>query len=264
MNSNSTMIGSLARAGAAIAALGLSTLLLINVLPQFASAQNAPSAQDSSAQTQAVEIKRADFGSWSYQAIRDASGAHAGVYVPIHYNYDSIQALRTYAANNQLLASKIAAANKGEKTQVYITFRNYIAPDQFRTWAKIMGLHVEQSELRITQTDGTAGTFILDKQATDADPLLQASIDQELAVLQKGPGVQTLQGVFFTRATVDAARLPNIAADPSVFLADVTPNVVRNELTYAGLAKDGELNIEVIPPTPFFMLEQFGLGNFQK
>ena len=68
-------------------------------------------------------------------------------------------------------------------------------------------------------------------------------------------------GVSFTRAWVDSSRLPAIANDPLVYLADVTPNVVRTDLAKAGVADAGTTAIEV--DTPFPAMEHFGLDSFK-
>jgi hypothetical protein len=72
-------------------------------------------------------------------------------------------------------------------------------------------------------------------------------------------------GVYYLSGMVDAQRLPAIAADPLVFLADVTPNIVRRDLLRRGvLAPAPNLDwVTIQPPSPFWAMEDLGLEHFR-
>ncbi len=75
-----------------------------------------------------------------------------------------------------------------------------------------------------------------------------------------------MRGVYFSLATVDAKQLPVIAADSQVFIADVTINVVRNDLVRAGVRGAEDVQNSEGFPAPFFwdMEHKFGLDKFKK
>jgi hypothetical protein len=58
-----------------------------------------------------------------------------------------------------------------------------------------------------------------------------------------------------------ASRLPAVIRDPLVFLIDVKPTRVRQDLIAAGIA-DGEA-ASVTTGAPFWDMEDFGLDNFR-
>lgn len=204
------------------------------------------------------EEKQADYGVWQYKAGKSIDlGAHA----VITYDQSSVEALQGYAAANHTLAKQVAA--EGGTVQVHITFRDYMAPDQFRTWVKSKGLTVLQTELRAIDAKGMPGTLGVYPQGDD--PLPQTYMSQGLEPQKQLAGdAGTLAGVFYTYATVDAANLLNISEDPLVFIADVTPNVVRRELITSGWLDVKLENVNVDPPHAFWEMERLGLENFAK
>jgi hypothetical protein len=64
---------------------------------------------------------------------------------------------------------------------------------------------------------------------------------------------------------VAVEQLTRIAADPLVFLADVTPNVVRADLLQKGvLVASPYLNwVTIWPASPFWQMEDLGLEHFR-
>src|SRR5207253_10164468 len=155
-------------------------------------------------------------------------------------------------------------AKNGGKAWVDITFRTYLEPEQFRTWASKMGLHVMRAELRTVDAQGMSGTLGITTPPASTDPLPQKSLDEGLLAVRKHPGLRTIRGVIYTMADVDATQLPAIAADPLVFLADVTPTYVYNKLVALGWTGVDYNRIGGIPTHPFPVIESFGLENFQK
>jgi hypothetical protein len=204
------------------------------------------------------QVQERNYGVWRYKA-----GRHSdfGIAVNIHYDLSSVAALRNYAAANQALATQLASG--GGQAEVYVTFRTYIAPEQFRAWVRAKGVTVVRSMLRSIEPNGNLGTVGQGTHPGDTEPLPQDRLDEALVRGPRDPSA-TLRGLYFTIITVQASRLPEIAADPLVFIADVTPNVVRNELAAAGWEGVDQATIGVFPNSPFYMMEEFGLENFAR
>lgn len=201
-------------------------------------ASDAPSANSKPAETPSRILRERDFGAWRYVAGQGPKGPAVLVFLA----NDSVSGLEAYAAANRELAKQLA--RPGSSTEVVITFRTYVAPDQFRVWARAKKLEVEMVEVR---TGGRGTLFI---GANKDDPLPQSSIADEAVV-----------GVYSVRCGVAAERLPEIASDPLVFVADVTSTVARRDLAEAGIA--GADNAEVrLHRGVFWSIENLGLGNF--
>lgn len=223
------------------------TITAITVTPQSTQAPVAP------APIQAQE----NYGAWSYKAGQGAEGLAANV----HYDDSSVEALKNYAAANRELANQLTA--KGGIVQVGITFRNYITPDQFRRWVGQVGLDVQESTLRAIDEGGTRITIGIMAQNNDILPqdLIDTHLSGKGSPAAARRGSYKLQGVYYTGALVDARQLPQVGADPLVFLADVTPNIVRNVLTTGSM--EGASQARILVVSPFAKMEEFGLDNFR-
>ncbi len=204
------------------------------------------------------EVRRANFGSWNYKAGRMNDGS---ILATIGYDSRTLQALETYAIDNRLLANQLASL--GRRAEAYVTFRTYMAPDQFRVWVNSIGAHVNYTELRFVAIDGVKGFIGID--GVENDPLPQTLLEREIEFATSHGHLQTLPGVYFAYITVDAIRLPQIAADPLVYLADVTPEAVRQDLAAAGVQGAEQASVVLFPPSPFWKMENdFGLENFEE
>ena len=205
--------------------------------------------------TPAIEILREhDFGAWKYVASR---GGDAGLYAWVSYNSGSIAGIQAFADANRILANQLASGS-GE-VQIDLTFRDYVAPAQFRTWAASMGLQVADSGVRFIEHSGMRGTLGLPAQGSDFLP--QGPIDDLLTTTDPNRGAPlTLRGVFYTRGSINAQQLTAIAADPLVFLPDVTANIVHNELREIGIPNADTVRANA--GSPFYQMEDFGLENF--
>jgi len=211
------------------------------------------------------EVLERDYGVWGYKVGRHHSLGTSG---NVHYKFGTVAQLNAFAAANQLLATDLAS--RGGQAEVYITFRTYLTPEQYRALLKVWGASVHRTELRTVDPSGHEGTLWQGPITGDTEPLPQDRLDKAL-IMRRSPvprgetGEYTLilRGVYSAIIIVDATRLPEIAADPLVFLANVTPNVVRNELHAAGWQTQ-EKSLYVSPPTPFWHMEQLGLENFTR
>lgn len=195
-----------------------------------------------------------DYGAWSYTAARIPD--HGRLEASVRYDNGSVTGLRAYAAANQFLAGQFARA--GGTVEVQVTFRTPMAPDAFRAWATNAGLTVQAADIRTVNAKGRRSTLAVFPRG--GDPLPQTIIDRQLARHQPADPL-TVQGVVDARGTVDAARLPGIAADAKVFMADVTATVVRSDLASEGEVDAAQTLVQV--PPPFWAMEDLGLVNFR-
>lgn len=159
--------------------------------------------------------------------------------------------LQSYQALNQAFASKLGA--KSGEVEVYVTFRTYVAADQYREWARTYDLRVEQTQLRFVDEYGLDATIEIVGQPQD--PIPSDILDRELNMLTERGRLKSLQGVYFARAMVDTSKLLQLITDPSVYLVDVTPNVVREELKAQNMAGAEQSLVEVVPHSPFWNME---------
>ncbi len=207
--------------------------------------------------SEAREVKRGEFGSWRYSATRFGDGAVAA---SVSANIDTVQALRVYAADNRALAGELA--QQGGEARVDVSFRTYLSPDQFRAWVLKNGLHVTQVIIRITDANGPDITAAHLVRPDDTDPLPASSV-ADLVNNPGGVGPFTLRGIYSARGIAAADKLPQIAADPLVFVADVTTSVTARELKKSGFG-DVNLDFVLVDSSPFFEMERLGLSNFEK
>jgi len=222
--------------------------LLLTACGEQAGSQPAVSLNQEPAQQ--TGRHQASFSTWSYQAEADGSQTQATV----QYNYHSVEALKSYVSENKKLAEQVAL--KGGVADVNVTFRTYLQPDQFRSWAKENNFVPMQSTLRIIMSDGKRGTVWIAAKSEDVLP--QQHID---AALQSSSTKESVErGIYTTRGKVDATKLRGMADDPRVFLVDVTPNIVRSDLKTNNIDKADTAEVKVVDP--FWWMEDFGLGNF--
>jgi hypothetical protein len=201
-----------------------------------------------------------DFGIWSYKAYRGREGQ---LLARVEADLGSLEALFAYQQVNQELAKELAA--EGGMAEVQITFNTYVKPNEFRVWAREMDLLVDESVLR--HKDGFGQDATLGVGAQNDDPLPQEWLDHALASSREHSGEEgEILGVYYTSGKIDAARLPELGSYPTVFIADVTINVIRNDLTVKGIrGGDQALSIADVPPVFFWQMEsKYGLDKFKK
>jgi hypothetical protein len=217
-----------------------------------------------------------DFDGWRYTY--SALPNEGELWAEVHYDTQSVAALREYVALNRGLADQLAQTGGGAR--VDITFRTYLTPDQFRTWMQAHNLYAAWSGLRVLNAQGQRADLVL--PWIYQDPLPQRLLDYWLTPANATPppvyglelphgdpreigGPFTLRGVFYVTAMVDAAQLPTLAADPLVYLADVTPNAVRADLLGQGVNIMSPYMswVRVLPVSPFWQMEDFGLEQFR-
>ena len=217
---------------------------------------------------------------------------YGDVYGGVAYDNRSAQGIRDYVAADRQLVPQVVA--HGGLAEVLITFHSYVPLNQFRAWVKAHDLIVTVSYVNVVNNSGQQTRLLVCPYSADAplvqsdnpslplvycpyyagkdpqgelsekgDPLPKSELTDYLNqynAAEKDPTMR-LVGVSFTRAWVDASQLPAIANDQLVYLADVTPDVVRIDLAKAGVAGAGTPAIEV--DTPFPAMEHFGLDSFK-
>lgn len=223
---------------------------LVNPSPTRGGRQGGPAVPPQRPQV----VRTGDFGSWKYTAVREATGELSA---SVQYDNLSVAGLRTHAATNQALIRQIVQT--GGRADVQVTFRSPVTADDFRSWAAATGLRVNGVSLRTVDQRGQRSTLFINPQ--DGDPLPQAFIDGQLAEASRKVGPLTVQGVIMMHGQLEATRLPAIATDTRVFLADVTPTIVRRELAAAGIAGTEQMSINL--PVTFWQLENLGLEQFR-
>ena len=226
---------------------------------------------------QADETGGKDYGVWSYgYGVIHANDETAA---SVYYDTRTVEAIQAYAAANRALAADLAQTGGG--VRVDVAFRAPVAPAQFLDWARAHGFY-----------NGWFGVRVLDRRARGPvavplyfrgglpDWLLQgqlqpvsvwSTIYPALPTPVQPPGVEDsaplylVSGVYYLTGMVDVQQLPGIVTDPLVFLADVTPNVVRRDLLSKGVlvVMPDMMWVAVRPASPFWRMEDLGLEHFR-
>lgn len=204
-----------------------------------------------------AELKQ-DYGAWRFIA---GKYREEGVAAVILYDDKSLAGIEVYKEANKTLVKQLAGESK--QVDVSVTFRNFVEPDKFRSWITSLGIKVTDADVRAIDSVGNQIALFVSPQPGDG-PLPQESLDRAVRPHERsGAGASgTIVGVYYVRGKVDAAKLQAIADDPLVYLADVTPNIVRKELTAAGWEDVDKAGIRVQPPHSFFKMEEIGIWKF--
>lgn len=200
-------------------------------------------------------LAEARFDGWGYTIVADPDGFTRA---QIEYDRATVEDLRKYVATNQSLARQLAADGYTELL-VTISFRRPLSVDEFRSWAARMPLRVTDYQLRIIGTDGQRWT--LGGSPSNGELVSDSDLQRNLAHLSD-KGATDLRGVIVVEGQVDASAYTKLAADPDVFLADVTRTAtaahVKNNV---GGIDHTRLALLVAPA--FSWMEDLGLENFQ-
>ncbi len=207
-----------------------------------------------------IPVYRANLGSWQYDASPKKEFGQDVVYLGIRYDDSSVASLKAYVEINKKLAAQLAA--EGGTAHVMVTFRSYIAPEQFRAWTNRYGINLYEIEMRGMEANGLRSTSaVRPNMPGQPDPLLQSSIDRQFAAHRPGDKPATFNGIFMTRGEVDASQLTSIANDPLVFLADVTTEYATRDLAAAQVK--GADKVSSDEHSPIWRMEDYGLQNFR-
>jgi hypothetical protein len=224
---------------------GLVAVLLVGVGVVATTAAASPTAN-------APERERS-FASWKYLAGRGDDGQ---VHAHVDYDHRSVKSLIDYAAENDRLASQLVGAGSAEGI---VTFRSPLAVAAFRTFATQVGLTAQTVDVRTRDRNGMRSTIALFPKGSDSTP--QATLDRLRESGERVAGPLSVEGVVDVRGTIAMAALPRLINAPQVFLTDVTPTLVRQDLRASGVA-DAD-HAEVIVAPPFWFMEDLGISNFR-
>jgi hypothetical protein len=161
-----------------------------------------------------AEIVRVrDFGTWCYYAARDEHG----LYITVGQDFSTVKSLQSYADTNKKIGSELALV--GSPAHVLITFREPVKDADLKTWATAKGLVSREPDYPHWESmpTVTAGGWIqVTPLSSTSHPLFY-------------------QGNVTAQAAVSSELLPQIISDPLIFVADFTPNVIRQDLIDAGI-----------------------------
>lgn len=160
------------------------------------------------------------------------------------------------------LVAPLVASEGRNKVPVAITFRNYITPETLRAWTENLDLGAGWTEVRYTTEAGHKGTLHFEAGAADWYRPSQERIDEAVGSLRNSGKFKSLQGIYFVKTEVSVQILPYLASNPDVFVVDVMPIHVRNEIIRNGGPNLDWQAISVEPYSPFSDMEDFGLENF--
>jgi len=184
-----------------------------------------------------------DFHLWNYEATLSATG----VFVDLDYIHGSMDDLDDFVEMNRESAQDLSS--KTGQVDVLITLRTLLTPVVFRRWVTAKELNTQFAALRLQSDVGPRGTLTVASQP--GDPLPQERIT---AAERQRPHIM---GVYSTRATVPAERLPALFSDPAVFVVDVTPTLARLDLASQGIPDATTATVNASSPFPD--MEAFGI-----
>ncbi len=239
------------------------------------SANTQPAQQATPTYTAPTLVRKANFGTWWYFAQKMGSDTitpfggtqikPGDVFAKVNYKNDTATDVRAYAATNRSQLQKVVDA--GGQTEAWITFRTYVSANDFRAFVKSHRLSNPQSQLRaIDETKSADNKYItmqIGPRADDPDPLPQVYMNFYQGIQSDHNPNAIFEGIYFTRAWVDAQELAAIANDPKVYFIDITPNLVRMDLAANGIENADKVDVEVEPANPFYTMELAGLDQFK-
>jgi hypothetical protein len=194
---------------------------------------------------------RKDFGAWSYYIADREDGWLRAM---VTFDHNSVKGIRDFADANRVLANQLADST--DQVEVEVTFRELMTPEEHRAWATAAGITYFDN-VHMMADDPLSGSAEMVVRVGSPQPPPQTRYDEEKAAHNLN---DRIQGIDSFRGKVDASRLPAIAADPKVFVADVTMNVVRNDLRAAGITDRADIHNSVVV---FYFMKQLGLENFK-
>lgn len=213
-----------------------------------------------------------DFGAWRYAYSYDRSWGD--LTVDVHYDNRSVAGLAAYVQANRALAADFAQHGGDESftisqgmARVDLTFRSYVDPDQARAWIQAHHLLTAYAVLRVYDPQGTRLDYTVPTDDVN-DPLPARGMAYVLHPSDEpscGPFTLRGGGVYFVTALADPAQLPALAADPLVYLADVTPDAVRRDLwqRFHETRTSSFQWVRVQDGSPFWAMEDLGLEHFR-
>ncbi|MBF6614403.1 MAG: hypothetical protein IVW55_14900 [Chloroflexi bacterium] len=214
-------------------------------------------------------VQQRDFGSWSYVLKREPDNTLSA---EVHFDANSIKGVQAFAAANKVLAKQLASSSSGsnnnsDQAEVLVMFKEPMDVDAYRIWARNSGIGyfkitaVMAIDGRLDRASRPYPPIQMSIIPPPTDALPQVNLEDAIKQAESASGGNiTIRGVDGFQAKVDTNQLPAIAADPQVLIADVTANVVRNDVRTT-VTKNAE-HVDVYDPLPVFgILDLFNAQN---
>jgi hypothetical protein len=209
-------------------------------------------------------MRRKSYSHWSYLATREEDGT---VTAEVDFDHRSVQGIRNFVTANQQLIADLANT-RGEVT-VEVTFREPLDINTYRDRVQKAGVsHFDYIQVwPDTPNVSTMGLVASPIQmiiiSDSADSLPQKALDEAMSSNRQDLGEFTIKGVVAFSGKIDPVKLPALAADPQVFLVDVSTNIVRKDLVEAGMT--GATTARIRNPISIYAaMSKLGLENFSK
>lgn len=199
-------------------------------------------------------VAQGKFGGWGYVSMEEADGS---ITTRITYQAGSLDELRKFVQENKRLAAELAKAGISEVDTV-ITFNHVLPLADFEAWAATQPLSVRSYVIRLTGTDSLPVTL-------GGGPTANGLVDREMleSILDHlaDRGATDLRGVIGVEGTLRASDYDRLAADPNVFLVDVSGSFARSEVNKNASLRNKKQDV-IMPPSAFGYLEDFGLATY--
>jgi hypothetical protein len=201
-------------------------------------------------------IQQRDFKSWSYTVTREETGHLAA---ETRFDAQSVPGIKAFAAANQKLASQ--QATKDGEAEIFVVFRTPLAPDAYRAWASRFSIrHFDAVYMK--SSDGREFKDFKDPLppilttvlVNSSDPLPQSQLESALQSLKSSAGSRSsIQGVVAFRGKADNRQLVSLTTESQVIFADLTAQVIRENLRTSGNSDAQEM--EMYNQAPIFGVE---------
>lgn len=160
-------------------------------------------------------LAQARFDGWGYTAMAAPDGS---IRVQVNYDRASVADLYRYVETNRALARQLATDGQAELA-VTVSFRRPLTIAEFQTWAARAPPQIREYQIRLRDAQGRRWTL---GGAPSGGTLISPTDLQRHLIHLASRGATDVQGVIVAEGTVAASVYDRLAADPDVFLADVT------------------------------------------
>lgn len=200
-------------------------------------------------------LAQARFDGWGYTAIAAPDGS---IRVQVNYDRASVADLYRYVETNRALARQLATDGQAELA-VTVSFRRPLTIAEFQTWAAHAPLQIREYQIRLRDAQGRRWTL---GGAPSGGILISPTDLQRHLIYLASRGATDVQGVIVAEGTVAASVYDRLAADPDVFLADVTRSAAAAHLLRTVRGLDPR-RLEATVAPAFSWMEDLGLEHFR-
>jgi hypothetical protein len=169
-----------------------------------------------------VDLVTEDFGGWKYTAYREGPN----VTLEIDVNDTTLEGLAAFQSANQRIAQTLAAQT--DTVEADIVFEQPLSAAQVSNIVTQYALNVIGFRMRVF--DGLNDRITLFGSPYQDQLVSDYHVNLLLDHIREETGEATLLGITTIRAEFTTKNYIDLAADPDVFLVDVTPGFVRNHM----------------------------------